>query len=205
MKLLFRDFKEGIKSALLLGITDNKQGSRMGMLKLYYRAIILPMIISIIVSAVLIGLYGNLSNVLINSVTQYISKGVIGTLGSNLVIELSIIFLYLVFFPLAIMIFSVIFHLIVKILLRLYTGTHVNTFGTSVYGALPFVLFFWVLIIPGLSAIFYVLIIWSIAAFVYASSTRHNISKARALGGLGSFAVVMILIGFATVGFIALF
>jgi uncharacterized membrane protein YdjX (TVP38/TMEM64 family) len=58
--------------------------------------------------------------------------------------------------------------------------------------------------IPQLGAIFYVLLVWSIVAFVYASSAKHNISKSRALGSLASFVIVALLVGFAIIGFLAL-
>ncbi len=204
MKLLFRDFKNGVKSALFLGANEERVINRISMLKLYYRAIVLPMIISVIIGAIFISFYGRLPNLLIDSILPYMSIGILSGINSSIVIEASIIFLYLVLFPFAIMTFSLIFHFISKILLRLYNGTQANTFSASVYAALPFVLFFWVLMIPQLGAIFYVLLIWSIVAFVYASSAKHNISKGRALGSLASFIIVTLLIGFAIIGFLAL-
>ncbi len=204
MKLLFRDFKNGVKSALFLGANEERNANRITMLKLYYRAIVLPMIISVIIGAIFISFYGNLPNLLIESIMPYMSVGILSSINSSIIIEASIIFLYLILFPFVIMTFSLIFHFISKILLRLYNGTHANTFSASVYAALPFVLFFWVLMIPQLGAIFYVLLVWSIVAFVYASSAKHNISKSRALGSLASFVIVALLVGFAIIGFLAL-
>ena len=204
MRLLFRDFKMGVKSALFLGANEERITNRIAMLKLYYRAIVLPMIISVIIGAILISFYGSLPNVLIESILPYMSIGILSGISPSIMIEASIIFLYLILFPFAIMTFSLVFHFISKILLRLYNGTQTNTFSASIYAALPFVLFFWVLMIPQLGAIFYVLLIWSIIAFVYASSAKHNISKGRALGSLASFAIVTLLVGFAFIGFLAL-
>ena len=204
MKLLFRDFKTGVKSALLLGIMDDKRVDRVAMLKLYYRAIVLPMIISVIIGAILISFYGSIPNSFINSILPYINTGILSNVSTSIILEISIIFLYLVLFPFTIMIFSLIFHFISKILLRLYNGTHTNTFSASIYGAMPFVLFFWVLMIPNFGVIFYVLLVWAIITFIYASSTKHNISKGRAIGSLASFIIVALLIGFAVIGFIAI-
>ena len=171
----------------------------------YYKAIIIPLIITLILATALIISGYNLSSSFASEFIPYVAGNYLNLFGVYFIVGISIIFFYLVFAPFCIMVFSILFHIINKHIFRVISYGHTQSFNASIYGALPLLLFFWILIVPQLYLITYVLLIWSIIIFIFAISSYHRISKVKAFGSFWLFIIFITIIGLAGIGFSYMF
>lgn len=85
--------------------------------------------------------------------------------------------------PFFIFISSGLYYILIKKLFNLYKNNFKDTFTAFIYSYLPYVLFFWLLLIPILGFLFYIiLVVWSFILSILIFSKIFNISKWKAFG-----------------------
>jgi hypothetical protein len=187
--------------------------------KLYYSLTILPIVVYVVIGLLFIG--SAAQNSQLNSLVQFASGiyylftgnynygGI--SLGSNAyaAVAYSAMFYLWVWYPLLILIYSLILHGVWKNLVNKLKQPFANTIAAVMYSQIPYVSFIWLLMLPvfssGALTLLYDAVIagWSIALFVIALSGQQRISRQDSFYIF--FATAVVAIVFLLIIFFALF
>ncbi len=154
----------------------------------YYRLVIIPLIISLILG-VLVGVAA--SAVLSHFVGIL---GFFGGLGTAAVAIGVVAMLLLVFIPIGMFISAALLHFFGKYVFRQFRSDYQATFAAVVYGEAPVILFFWIAIIPVIGLLYILIDIWGFIVEIFALSNLQKTSKLSVVGVMIGTVVVILVI-----------
>lgn len=162
-----------------------KEKSIKDSIKFYYKLSIIPLVLYVLFD-------------LLSLNAQY--KHIIAVLIVNSIFQ---IFIFWVLVPVGLFISALIYHEIGKYLWS-FKNIYSNTFGATVYGAVPFVLFMWVtaIFLPSrfniinvtINIIYAMLLIWSLVVLVIALANLQDTTKLRSFTVVISTILVVALV-----------
>ncbi len=177
-------------------------------LAFYYKAALVPLIISVIIAAP----FGLLAGTLINSFTHELISTSGYTNIINMAVAVGFVLLYiLVLLPLSILVNAAIYHLFANNLFHIWSKPYSNTMTAVLYSVLPVSVipilpFIW-LFMPGLKSISAILVavgillfialgIWEFIVLIISMARQQGVSGWRAFAGiLISIVIFGIIVG----------
>ncbi len=191
---LVEDFKRALDRCLHPEKNTDKMDVVSG-IKYYYKVMITPFILSLVLATVL-GYFG--SNLLPGS------GGIVGAVVGLVAVG----FYFLILIPVGLLFVAGIIHLFAGLMLHIYKGDYSRTFTGVMFGTLPLILFYWISFIPLVAILYFIIGIWSIYVTVISLAKQHNISNLNAfIGWLISYIIIIIvyvliivLVGFGSLG-----
>jgi hypothetical protein len=148
----------------------------------YYRASLLPVILTIIVGFFV----GYFAGSLLGAVPGGIGipfGAAAGAVAGLIAAVLGALFL-LVAVPIGMLVDALIYQLFAKFVFGIWKGTYERTFTAVTYGMMPMLLFFWIAFIPFVDLLLIVIALWSLAVFIVSLGRQHRIGVWRAFGGV---------------------
>ena len=189
---IVKDFKDGLDRI----IHPNKNRDKMSIekaLRFYYRVMVLPLIVSLVLGFIFGSFYGPMS---LFSLFGPVSGH--GGILSGILSVVYVLLIFLVLIPVEIIINAAILQLFSKLIFKIWKGDISKTVTAVMFSELPVVLFYWLLFIPIVKYVVIIPIIiatilallitiilelWSIYVLVVSLAVQHNISKLRAFAG----------------------
>ncbi len=175
---------DNFKEALGRCTNPNKNTGKMEVmdaLKYYYRVMILPMIVSVVL-ALIFGIF-------VGS-----ALGGVGSIFGGVVTAVIAVVYFIVLIPIGLLFSAAVLQLFAKMVFGIYKGNYSRTFTAVMFGALPVILFYWLGFIPVLGMLLLVFGLWSIYTTVVSLSKQHNISLGKAFLGWIITAVILAVI-----------
>jgi predicted neutral ceramidase superfamily lipid hydrolase len=186
--------KDVKKSWKLIYCPSKEAGVRFGVgraLKFYYGATLIPLLLIIV-----LGYFGMLTG----TITQTIAFVPFAKLFMNFLnvpqaLILSTILLLWVTVPIAFFIDAFIYQLVGKNFLRVFKGDYENTFSALVFGIMPYLLLFWLFLLPVVNIIaLIVLPIWSFVIEVVAFSMQQRATRLQIIGTMFTIVILLTLL-----------
>ncbi len=192
-----KDLKTGFGSLIHPGADTKGNYSIGSALRLYYTVAIIPFILFFIFGALLYSTFGvgatncvysasSVSNISCGP-AQYFTVfnsfigSMIPSIGIYGAIFVADIFFLLIIPPIAIFIDSLIYQLIGRHFLKAFKADLSKTFSAITFGALPALVLYWLLFIPGLSYIMLPIItVWGFLVTIIALSNQQRINRSEA-------------------------
>lgn len=165
-------------------------------LTFYYKASVIPLVLTVLVGYAVMSLWSLPSTLPIN----YMS-GMLG--GSPLSLLIYTIVILWIMIPIGFFINAFIYQLVGKRLLKVFKQGYEKTFTAMVFGELPSVMLYWLNVVPLANLIFIIIVaVWSFIMQIIALSVQQKTTRLQALGVLLTTIVLAIIIAI-TVAFTA--
>ena len=175
--IIVDELKEGFNIMVHPDSATQKKRKIGEALLFYYKVSIVPLILYIIFALVV-------PPTSINLIT--------GTVSSSMLVLWGLLFIFILM-PIGIFFTSLLYHLFGK-LFKIFRNPYSNTFTATVYGIVPYILFFW--LIPSSLEPFLLIIfdIWSFVIMVVALRYQQKTSTYKAVGIVIATYIILILI-----------
>lgn len=175
--MIVDDIKFAIGVSLAPGQKATTSLGVVGALKLYYKVMLLPMLLSILLQALLNGLF-----------LLPTSLGVRGTAGITFVSVAIVFAIYVIINPIILLLYAGVMHVIGRVLNLFQGGGYGVTFSANVYGALPGLLLSWIPLVSFLGAL------WGIVVLILALSNLQKMSKLASFGVWLAATIILVIL-----------
>ncbi len=205
------DLKKGFGAIIHPGKDTQGNYSIGSALRLYYSVSIIPFILFLVVGSLLYGTLAVNTNCIYSSAqiaslscapARYFTvfDGFIGALAPLIGVVASVfladVLFLLIIPPIAMFIDSLVYQLIGRFFLRAFKRDIHSTFTGVMFGALPALILYWLLFIPGLSYIMLPIItVWGFVIAVIALSNQQKISRSEVFLVYLATLVLVLIIG----------
>ncbi len=180
------DLKRGY-SALLHPGSESKPAFSIGRtLGFYYELTAIPFVLYVVIGYIMASL--GLNTTLMPFYGSFSSIGVLPAL------LLTAVLYFWILVPIGLFLDAVIYHLVGRNFLRLWNGNYERTFTAVMFGALPVMLFYWLVSIPVVNALYLgIMGVWGLVVLTVALSNQQKVKRIEAFWAMGS-AVVLTLV-----------
>ncbi len=187
--MLFKDeFISAVNSVINPKI-NSKQKSFSQIMSIYYKASIIPLIISMLVGFATGYMFGPLNLMLLHK--NVIAIGLMGGALNSAYAFITI----LVVIPLSLIIDAAIYYLFADLVLKIWKGSYENVLISLMYGELLIVIFYFLLFIPIISiAALIVLSVWSLIIVSIVMGRQMKMDPWRAFGGIFVTGIVIMAV-----------
>jgi len=166
-----------------------KQMNYLSALKLYYEATIIPFILSLVVGIPII-LLG------VNIFLMPFSKTLI-SVGLTIAFIIGLVISLWIMVPIGIFINAFIYQIVGKYILNAWNKDYEKTFVATLFGTLPEVFLYWLLLIPLLNAVaLAAMVVWSLIVLIISLSLQQKTSRINAFVAIVASVLFVIIIAF---------
>ena len=166
-----------------------KQMNYLSALKLYYEATIIPFIVSLVVGIPII-LLG------VNIFLMPFSKTLISA-GLTIAFIIGLVLSLWIMVPIGIFINAFIYQIVGKYILNAWNKDYEKTFVATLFGTLPEVFLYWLLLIPLLNAVaLAAMVVWSLIVLIISLSLQQKTSRINAFVAIVASVLFVIIIAF---------
>jgi len=166
-----------------------KQMNYLSALKLYYEATIIPFILSLVVGIPII-LLG------VNIFLMPFSKTLISA-GLTIAFIIGLVLSLWIMVPIGIFINAFIYQIVGKYILNAWNKDYEKTFVATLFGTLPEVFLYWLLLIPLLNAVaLAAMVVWSLIVLIISLSLQQKTSRINAFVAIVASVLFVIIIAF---------
>ncbi len=188
---LGEDIKRGYRLLIYPG-NETKQAFSLGKaLAFYYELTAIPFVLFVI-----LGYIAGSLGMATRLVPFYSSLSFVGLLPA---LVLAAIFYFWIVEPIGLFINATIYQLVGKNFLKVWNGNYEKTFTAAVFGSLPTVLFYWLVTIPIVNALYIgIMSVWSLIVAVIALANQQKIRRIEAFWTIGAVTAIVLMLVFAT-------
>ncbi len=180
------DIRRGYSALLHPGSESKSAFSIWRALGFYYALTAIPFVLYVVIGYIMVKL-----GLIATLMPFYSSLSPIGVLPALL---LTAILYFWILVPIGLFINAFIYQLIGKNFLRLWNGSYEKTFTAAMFGALPVMLFYWLVSIPVVNALYLgIMGVWGLIVLTVALSNQQKVKRIEAFWAMG-VAVVLTLI-----------